>query len=390
MKCLPLAKKFHAQGHDVEILTGYPNQPTGKLFPSYSMHLFFSEYIDGIKINRVPLYIDHSKSKMKRMMNYLSFLISASLLGPWMVKRPQIIYTYHGPATIAVPAIFLKVIFRCKVFYDINDYWPDTLEATGMINSKFILKLVGVFCAISYKYFDKINAVTNGFKNKLLDVGVPESKITVVYNWSLPMDSLHSNEFDKYRRIFEENFTIIYAGNIGFAQSLGVLIEAAINLKKNNIVGVKMLLLGDGTQKQHLSDEVVKYELQEYICFTGSIPAINVGEFLLAADILLLHLKNDPLFEITIPSKLGSYFSLAKPVMCGVPGESSDIVNNTNSGLCFAPDDPIDLYKKIILSMNLGKDELGEMGNKGKKFYDENITFDIGVKKFLAIFNQII
>ena len=390
MKCLPLAKKIHAQGHDVEILTGYPNQPTGKLFPNYSMHLFFSEYIDGIKINRVPLYIDHSKSKIKRMMNYLSFLLSASLLGPWMIKRPQIIYTYHGPATVAIPAIFLKIIFRCKVFYDINDYWPDTLEATEMIKSKFILKLVGFFCAISYKFFDKINAVTIGFKNKLLDVGVPESKITVVYNWSLPIDSRHSNEFDNYRHIFEKNFTIIYAGNIGLAQSLDVLIEAAVKLKKNNISGVKILLLGDGTQKQYLVNEVCKYKLQEYIYFIGSIPADNVGEFLLAADILLLHLKNDPLFEITIPSKLGSYFSLGKPVICGVSGETSDIVNNTNSGLCFIPDDPIDLYKQIILSMSLSKDTLGEMGNKGKKFYDENISFDIGVKKFLAIFNQMI
>jgi glycosyltransferase involved in cell wall biosynthesis len=258
MKCLPLAKKIHEQGHDVEILTGYPNQPTGKLFPNYSMRLFFSEYIDGIKINRVPLYVDHSKSKIKRMMNYLSFSLSASLLGSLMIKRPQIIYTYHGPATIAIPAIFLKIIFRCKIFYDINDYWPDTLEATGMIKSKFTLKIVGVLCTISYKFFDKINAVTIGFKNKLLDVGVPESKITVVYNWSLPIDSRHSNEFDNYRHIFKNNFIIIYAGNIGLAQSLDILIEVAVKLKTNNISGVKILLLGDGTQKQHLVNEVCK------------------------------------------------------------------------------------------------------------------------------------
>lgn len=388
MKCLPLAKKFQAQGYDVEILTGYPNQPTGKLFLGYSMKMFFSEYMDGIKINRVPLYIDHSKSKIKRVMNYLSFLISASLLGVWMVKKPQIIYTYHGPATIAIPAIILKVIFRSKIFYDINDYWPDTLEATGMIKSKFILRLVGAYCAISYKFFDKINAVTNGFKSKLLDIGVPESKITVVYNWSLPMDSQHSNEFEKYRHIFQENFTIIYAGNIGLAQSLGVLIDAALKLKEKKIGRVKILLLGDGTQKQYLCDEVNKYDLHEYIYFTGSIPAINVGEFLLAGDILLLHLKNDPLFEITIPSKLGSYFSLGKPVLCGVPGESSDIVINTNSGLCFAPDDSVDLYNKIILAMSLENNELEKMGSNGKKFYDENISFDVGVKKFVAIFDR--
>ncbi len=388
MKSLPLAKDLQLKGYEVEILTGYPGQGTGKLFPGYSMKLFFSEYIDGIKINRVPLYINHSKSKLKRVINFLSFAISACLVGVWMVKKPRIIYTYHAPATIAIPAIFLKFIYRSKIFYDINDYWPDTLEATGMVRSKSILKIVGAFCTLSYKFFDNINVVTNGFKKKLLEAGVPESKITVVYNWSLPMDSKHSDEFDKYQPVFDKNFTIIYAGNIGLAQSLGVLIETALKLKENKISGIKILLLGDGTQKIYLSDEVVKHDLDEYISFTGSISAVNVGEFLLASDILLLHLKNDPLFEITLPSKLGSYFSLGKPVLCGVPGESSDIVKNINAGLCFSSDDSEDLYRKIILSMGLEKGELELMGINGKHFYDENISFEIGTKKFAEIFNR--
>ena len=242
----------------------------------------------------------------------------------------------------------------------------------------------------SYKFFDNINAVTNGFKKKLLDIGVPESKITVVYNWSLPMDSQHSNEFEKYRHLFEENFTIIYAGNIGLAQSLGVLISASLKLKEAKIGRVKILMLGDGTQKQYLCDEVNKFGLQEYFCFTGFIPALNVGEFLQAAGILLLHLKNDPLFEITLPSKLGSYFSLGKPVLCGVPGESSDIVNTISAGLCFTSDDSLDLYNKIISAMSLDRSELDRMGNNGKRFYDENISFEIGTEKFEEIFKRMI
>ena len=387
-KSLPLAKALQRKGYDVEILTGYPSHPAGKLFTGYSMKLFFYEYIDGIKINRVPLYITDSKSKFKRVMNYLSFAISACLVGAWMVKKPRIIYAYHGPATIAVPAIFLKLIYRSKIFYDINDYWPDTLEATGMIRSKLILKVVSAFCILSYKFFDKINAVTAGFKKKLLAVGVPKSKITEVYNWSLPMDSIHSSEFDKYRPIFDNNFTIIYAGNIGLAQSLGVLIDAALRLKNNNMTGIKILVIGGGTQKQYLVDEVVKHNLGDYISFTGPIPSTNVGEYLLEADILLLHLKKDPLFEITLPSKLGSYFSLGKPVLCGVAGESSDIVKSINAGLCFSPDDSEDLYRKIIISMGLEKGDLERMGINGRHFYEENISFEIGTKKFADIFNQ--
>ncbi|MEI8060340.1 MAG: glycosyltransferase family 4 protein, partial [Ferruginibacter sp.] len=327
MKSLPLAKKLQSDGYDVEILTGYPNQPTGKLFSGYSIKLFFSEYIDGIKIIRVPLYINHSKSKIRRVLNYLSFSLSASFIGVLMVKKPDIIYTYHGPATVAIPAIILKYIYRSKIFYDINDYWPDTLEATGMITSKYIIRLVALFCMASYYFFDSINVVTCGFKQKLLDLGVPESKITVVYNWSLPMDSQHSNEYEKYEHIFAHNFTIIYAGNIGLAQSLDVLINAAIKLKEAQIDKIKILILGDGTEKNHILHDIKLYDLSKYFCVTGFIPAINVGEYLKSANILLLHLKYNPLFEITLPSKLGSYFSLGKPVLCGVPGESSDIVN---------------------------------------------------------------
>ena len=388
LKSLPLAKKIQSKGYEVEILTGYPNQPTGKLFPGYFMKFFFYEYIDGIKIIRVPLYINHGKSKFKRVMNYVSFAISASLIGVWMIKKPKIIYTYHGPATIAIPAIFIKLIYRSKIFYDINDYWPDTLAATGMIKSKFILKFVGAFCKLSYKFFDKINAVTIGFKKKLLEVGIPESKITVVYNWSLPMDSQHSSDFDKYINFFHNNFTIIYAGNIGLAQSLGVLIEVALKLKEKNITRIKILLLGDGTQKQYLYEEVVRHNLSDYISFGGHIPAKNVGQFLLAADILFLHLKNDPLFEITLPSKLGSYFSLGKPVLCGVPGESSEIVKSINAGLCFIPDDPEDLYSKIILAKSLSKSELDRLGFNGQEFYENNISFEIGAKKFAEIFDR--
>jgi glycosyltransferase involved in cell wall biosynthesis len=104
----------------------------------------------------------------------------------------------------------------------------------------------------------------------------------------------------------------------------------------------------------------------------------------------LLHLKNNPLFEITLPSKLGSYFSLGKPVLCGVPGESSAIVNSIRSGLCFASDDPSDLYCKITSALNLDRSELEEMGARGKRFYDENISFEIGVNRFEQIFSQMI
>lgn len=388
IKSLPLAKKLKLHGFEVEILTGYPNQPIGKLFPGYKMKLIFSEYIEGIKIMRVPFYINHSKSKFKRILNYFSFAFSASFIGPWLIKRPDIIYVYHGPATIATPAIFLKLIFRSKIFYDINDYWPDTLSSTGMIQNKLILNLVQTYCTISYKFFDHINVVSEGFRNKLIQLNVSKSKISIIYNWSLPIKSIHSDKFDYYKNIFHDNFTIVFAGNIGMAQSLGVVIDTALKIKENSLHDINFLIIGDGIEKKMLNDKIIENKLENYITLTGSIPSNNVGEFLAAADILFLHLKKDPLFDITIPSKLGAYFVFKKPILCGVAGETCEIVKKSCSGICFEPDDSNDLFNKIIALKKLSREDLEEMGYNGNDFYKKNISLEIGINKFIKIFKE--
>ena len=199
LKCLPLAIEFQSKGYQVEILTGYPSHPIGKLYEGYKMRLFHSEYIEGIKVIRVPLFIDHSASSIKRILNYISFALSASILGVLSIKKPDIIYVYHAPATIAIPAIFFKLVYGSKIYYDINDYWPDTVSASGMLNNKGLISLIGIYCKYSYYFFDNINVVSKGYKEKLLKLGVSEHKISLIYNWPLAIKSIKSDIFEKYR-----------------------------------------------------------------------------------------------------------------------------------------------------------------------------------------------
>lgn len=388
-KCLPLAKAVFDAGHEVEILTSYPNRPTGKLYPGYRMRLKYSEYIEGIKVNRVPSYLDHSHSGLKRMVSYLSFAISASFIGVFLIRKPDVIYAYHAPATIAIPATFLKFVYRSKIFYDINDYWPDTVSALGMLKNKFLLKVLAAYCKTTYQFFDVINVVSKGYKKKLLELGVHEKKISLIYNWSLPIDNQKSAFFQKYKDIFDNNFIFLYAGNIGQAQSLGIILDVAIQLRLNEKRGIKFFIAGAGVEAENLQKQVIQNALEEYIYFPGFIPSENVGEFLEAADVLFLHLKREALFEITIPSKLVSYFICRKPVLCGVSGESTEIVQNAGAGVCFEPERSQDLYEKVLEFIKLDKETLDTMGKAGRKVYDNSFSFEKGTSLMINEFSKL-
>jgi colanic acid biosynthesis glycosyl transferase WcaI len=389
LKCLPLAKELIFKGYEVEVLTGYPHYPGGKLYSGYKMKFFSREFISGIRVNRVPLFIDHSSSAVKRILNYFSFAFSASFIGVFCVKKPDVIYVYHAPATIAIPAILFKWIYRSKIFYDINDFWPDSLKSSGMVKNKIILELVGIYCNLSYFYFDHINVVSKGFKQKLLKIGVSKRKVSVIYNWSLPISSENSDSFLKYESIFTDYFTILYAGNIGKAQSLDVIINAALELKSNGVDSIKFIILGDGVEMENIQEQIVMHQLQDLVILTGQISSLHVGKFLDSASTLLLHLKKDPLYEITIPSKLGAYLNSGKPILCGVSGETAELVVDSGAGLCFEPSNHIDLITKTIRIFELSPKEQLKMGNNGRDFYRENFSFMIGSEKIIDIIKDL-
>jgi colanic acid biosynthesis glycosyl transferase WcaI len=382
-KCLPLAQELKKNGHRVEILTAYPNRPTGKIYPGYKFKLYQKECIDGITINRVPSFLDHSHSGLKRMLSYITFAISASLIGQFLVKKHDIIFVYHAPSTIAIPAIYLKLIYHSKIFYDINDYWPDTVVELGMLKNRILIFLLTQFCNLTYIFFDHINVVSNGYKKKLLNLGVSNNKISLIYNWSLPINNLKSKHYDQYSELFKNYFTIVYAGNVGQAQNLDIILDVVEEFLKNDIQNIKFFIIGSGVEKVFLENEVKKRNLSEFIIFTGFIPSDNIGQFLENASALFLHLRKIPLFDITIPSKLVSYFIYSKPILCGVGGESAEIVSESKSGLCFEPQDVSDLKLKIIELISLTKFERDEMGKSGRYIYDSLFSFEIGSKKII-------
>jgi len=182
-KGLPFARQLAQAGHEVEVLTGFPNYPEGKLYDGYRLRPWQREVIDGISVIRVPLFPSHDASAMKRISNYASFAFSSAILGTFLVRPADVTYVYHAPGTVAFPAAILKALRGIPFVYDINDLWPDSLPATGMLKNRAILKALDWWSRLTYKLATHIVIGSPGVKKVLQERGVPEEKISVIFNW---------------------------------------------------------------------------------------------------------------------------------------------------------------------------------------------------------------
>jgi len=385
-KGISFAKELKKKGFDIEILTGFPNYPRGKIYDGYKLKLFQREFIEGIKINRVFLYPSHNNNAVQRAINYISFSITSLIFGLFMINKPNIIYAYHPPITVGISALALKFFFRIPLVYDIQDIWPDTLIATGMIKNKSILKLIGFISNLTYRLSDRLVVLSPGFKNLLIKRGVKKSKINVIYNWS-PIKIKNEN-IKKIIKKDNKNFNIVFAGNIGKAQSLGTIVKVAeILLKKES--KAKFIIVGDGVDLMELKNEVNIRKITN-LEFIPRVSQDKISKYLHLANALLVHLKNEDLFKITIPSKTQAYMAFGKPIIMAVKGDAARLIEKSRSGITCEPENYKQIAQRIERLISLEQYQLDIMGNNAAKFYEKNLSFEEGIKKFTNVFNSLI
>ena len=246
-KGLVFARELVRQGFDVEVVTGFPNYPGGKVYPGYKIQWIQRERIDGIDVTRLPLYPNHGQSAIKRVLNYASFAASALFYGLFIAKQADVMYAYHPPLTVGVAASLIRWSRGIPLVYDIQDMWPDSLRATGMLNNPRALAFVGRVCDWVYRRVDQVVVLSPGFKRLLIQRQVPENKIEVIYNWAdesalmSPVGSLPAN-FPR-----DDRFKIVFAGNMGKAQSLDSVLDAA-QILHGRCSRVCFVMLGGGVE----------------------------------------------------------------------------------------------------------------------------------------------
>lgn len=388
LKGLLFAQELRRQGHEVEILTGFPNYPGGKLYPGYRVRPFQREVVDGIPVLRVPLYPSHDGSGVKRALNYLSFAAAASI-GTLFVKRPDVAYVYHPPATVGLPALVLQALRGVPFVYDIQDLWPDTLAATGMMQNAAVLKGMDGWMKHVYRHAAHITVLSEGFKQRLIQRGVPETKLTVIPNWT-EEGKINLPEPDPQRARdlgFENRFNVVFAGTMGKAQALETVLEAAELLRISQPTA-RFVLIGGGVEVERLQAEARAKQLPN-VDFLPRRPAAEIGEILGLADALLVHLKDDPLFTITIPSKTQTYLMVGKPILMGVPGDAAQMVEESGAGYAFVPQQPQSLANAVQHLMKMTVAEREEMGSRGPAYYWEKLSLIVGTREFIDVLNMV-
>lgn len=387
-KGLRYAKALKEKGHDVEVITGFPNYPEGKIYDGYKLSLYKKEVIEGVTVHRVWLYPNHGKSVVKRLFNYVSFFITSLILGLLIVRRFDVIHAMHTPLNIGLSAALFNLWGRKKLIFDIQDIWPDSLSATNMIKNKKILNIVNKLCNWTYNRADFVTVISPGFKSLLMQRGLQEEKIKIIYNWS-GIEGYSGTESDKYQ-LNKNNkvFNVVFAGNMGGAQNLTNLISAAKILKDESIDDIEFHLIGGGLEVNDLKEQVKNHQLNN-ITFYPRVPMDKVINYISSADAVLVHLRKDPLFEITIPSKTQAYLSLGKPILINVPGDAAKLVVENKAGYYFEPDDPQSFKNALIKMRDLKKPDLDCLGKNAKTFYDNELSREVGISKFCSIYHSL-
>ncbi|MBV5328901.1 MAG: glycosyltransferase family 4 protein [Chlorobium sp.] len=369
------------KGVDVEVLTGKPNYPKGVKFSGYKSWGCQREEYRGIAVNRIPM-LARGKSALSLTANYLSFVLSGLIFAPWMVREKKIdVILVYAPSPIlqAIPAIFLGKIKGCPVVLWVQDLWPESLSATGYVRNRIAIDMVRQIVRFIYRHVDLLLVQSRGFEEpvRALASGTP-----IVY-YPNSVDSVFTNPGQVEPPAVSglgEGFSVMFAGNIGTAQAVNVIVEAALFLKEHT--DVHFVVLGDGSCRQEMQDAAQQQGLTN-LHLPGRFPVETMPAFMRKASVLLVTLADRPIFAATIPNKIQAYLAAGRPIIACLNGEGARLVVEAGAGLATPAEDGKALAETILRLYRLSPDERSKMGANGRRYYQEHFDHDHLVDKLI-------
>lgn len=386
-----VAEFLQDQGHEVTVITGFPNHPFGRIYPGYNMRWRQWEEIRGVRVLRLPLYPDHSLSMLRRALHYSSFALSSGTLGAWLTRRfePDVLLVYLPPLTNGFPIQVLKSIHRVPAVYWETDLWPEALSATGKKLRPWIRRIIQILDSAVHRRADKICLNSPGLARRLEEKGIAPERLEVVVDWAdedlfFPVDP---DPDLAARHGLADKFNIMYGGNFGPAQDLDTVIEAACRL--TDLEDLQVVLIGGGEKETELRATVAERQV-ENVRFIERQPMTEIHRFFALADILLVHLSPSPLFERQIPSKIIAYLACGKPILCAVAGSAAEVVREADAGLCSQPGDAASLELSIRGLYEMSPDERQRLGTNGRRAYLDKYTRELQVTRFEKILSDVV
>lgn len=389
LKGLTFARGLQDRGHEVRVVTGFPNYPSGRLAEGYRLRPHTTETMEGVRVDRVWLYPSHDRSVIRRFANYGSFALASGTYLAQDSWRPDMTWVHHPPPTAAAAAIADKRIRRIPFCLEIQDLWPDTLQATGMVRSDRLLGSIARGMQRVYGESSGLICISEGFARLLEDRGIPNEKLTILHNWAderrlkaATMDQEWAGQV-----VDRAALNVLYAGNMGPAQGLKSVLSA-FGLASRVVPAMRLHMIGDGLDMRALQS-MAEEGSPGRVTFHGRQSMGRVAAVASMCDFGLVHLKDDPLFEITLPSKIQANLFLGLPVVVAVRGDAARLVTAAGAGLTAEPESPGAIAEAMIRLANLGTSGRREMGVAGRAYYTKNLSVAAGLDHYEAVFAKV-
>jgi glycosyltransferase involved in cell wall biosynthesis len=374
------AAELVRRGHEVCVLTGVPNYPQGVVYPEYRADPGAYQNLEGVDVVRVPVW-PRGNGALSLMANYASFTLAASTIGAWKLrKRPfdVVLVNQITPATVGLAGVVLRWLKRVPMLLWVQDLWPDSLRAVGAVRSPAILSFIEqVLCRI-YKCADHILAQSRALVPRLRACAGDGVPVSYLPNWAQPgsEDRKHGSD----RAEGDDAFNIFYLGNLGDAQDLPAVLDAIA--RSASCRKLHWYFVGDGRRADWLREQLVERKLGQCATTLGSFPPDELSRLLVNADALLVSLRREPLFALTVPSKLQTYLAMGLPIIGMLDGEGARIISEAGAGVTCNAGDGAGLAEAVATLMSFSAVERLQMGEAGRTYGEREFDFGRLVSQF--------
>jgi len=378
------------RGHNVTVLTGIPNYPAGKVFDAFKADRKTFDYYAGANVCRIPM-LARGRGSLRLFLNYLSFVLGACFWGPWRLQGQQfdIIFVFEpSPVTVGIPAVLLGRLKQAPVVFWALDLWPETLAAVGIVRSSKMLAAIGRVVRFIYNRCALVLGQSRGFLENIAKYCDDSSKIRYFPSWA--EDVFIQEEFNPALEVplKEGSFNVLFAGNVGDSQDFPAVLDAAESLKHNS--AIRWLVVGDGRMTDWLCAEVAHRGLERCFLLLGRFPVERMPSFYAHADALLVSLKRDPVFSLTIPGKVQSYLMSGLPLLGMLDGEGANVIRSAEAGLVCPAGDATGLAQSVLQLAAMTRAERLRLGSNGRDYANKEFSREVLMARLEGWFIELV
>jgi colanic acid biosynthesis glycosyl transferase WcaI len=378
-----LAAGLVTRGHDVTVLTGNPNYPGGVFLEGYGGWRPSRETRDGMHVIRVPHVARGSARGLRLIANYVSFALAASFLGPllsWRIRPDVVFVNQLSPISVAVPGLVVARIRRVPAAMWIQDLWPESLLAVGAVRTGWGYGILRRLSAAIHRSFDSLFVQSEAFVAPLAAQGVPVAEIRYLPNWAESVYRPLMVSPDAPQRLeMPTGFKILFAGNIGVSQSFETVLDAIERLR--DVEDLNWIVVGEGRRRAWLADQVRTRGLSDRVQLLGRRPVEEMPAYFGLADALLVSLRSEPLYALTIPSKIQSYLACGRPIVASLDGEGARIVSDAGAGVVADAENGAALAAAVLRLHAMSDAERAAMGSRGRAYYESHFERSIVIAR---------